>query len=108
MFKEWMKGPCLGPEDIKSNNKVPTEIIYFPELFDLLFDAEDQYDAFKDFWTFYYTSDMTTEEAEAILSNFARCESCGSWFDADELVDTETMIGGGVGYVCEDCAGTLG
>jgi hypothetical protein len=108
MLKEWMKGPFLGPENISSDNRVPSEIIYFPELFDLLFDVEDQYSAFVDFWTFYYTKDMTVKEAETILSNFSRCESCGAWFDTDELVDTETMIGGGVDYVCEDCANTLG
>ena len=108
MLKEWMKGPFLGPDDIVFNDKTPSEIIYFPELFDLLFDPENQYEAFVDFWTFYYTTDMTATEAQNILSNFTRCESCGSWFDADDLVDTETMVGGGVGYVCEDCAGTLG
>lgn len=36
------------------------------------------------------------EEAE-------RCEMCGQWFNLDELVDTEGMVNGGIGYCCDDC-----
>jgi hypothetical protein len=49
----------------------------------------------------------TYQDAKNILENFSRCSSCDEWYDRDELIDTEMMVGGGVGMVCESCVETL-
>lgn len=108
MLKEWMKGPFLGPEDIKSNDDTPDTITVYPELFARYFEDQDRYSAFHDYWINYQSDALSYDDVVDLLSNFTRCSSCEQWFDRDELLDTEEMIGGGVGYVCEDCAGTLG
>lgn len=35
------------------------------------------------------------------LEELEQCNLCGEWFN--ELTDTEGLINGGVGYVCEQC-----
>lgn len=37
------------------------------------------------------------------LEELKQCEICHEWFNEDELFDTEGMLNGGVGYVCEQC-----
>lgn len=32
-----------------------------------------------------------------------QCSQCEEWFDEDDLYDTEEAIGGGCGYLCEQC-----
>lgn len=32
-----------------------------------------------------------------------QCNICKEWFEEDELIDTEGMINGSVGKVCEQC-----
>jgi hypothetical protein len=107
-MKDWMKRPFLTPADIKSNDETPDIITVYPELFARYFDEQDMYSAFHSYWIYYHSDALSYNNVDDLLQNFKRCESCDSWFDADELIDTESMVGGGVGYVCEDCAGTLG
>ena len=45
---------------------------------------------------------------EFLNSEVLRCSCCEEPFAIDDMVDTETMVGGGVGYQCEGCAETLG
>lgn len=32
-----------------------------------------------------------------------QCDICNEWFFIDSLIDTDGMINGNVGYVCEQC-----
>lgn len=32
-----------------------------------------------------------------------QCDQCEEWFNEDELEDTSEAIGGGCGYLCEQC-----
>jgi hypothetical protein len=105
-MKDWMKGPFLNTSSYTS---VKDETItVYPDLFTQLFKPEDRYSAFDSYHTHYYDSNMTVEKTKVLLENFNQCASCNEWFDRDDLVDTEQMIGGGVGDVCEACADTLG
>lgn len=40
---------------------------------------------------------------EFYLQDYSRCESCENWFLYDDLTDTEGMLNGGIGKVCEQC-----
>ena len=35
------------------------------------------------------------------IKELEQCECCGNYFD--ELIDTDGMVNGGVGYLCEQC-----
>jgi len=35
--------------------------------------------------------------------NNQQCNICKEWFEEDELIDTEGMVNGSVGHVCEQC-----
>lgn len=107
-MKDWMKGPFLTPGDIKFNNSTPETITVYPELFAAYFDEKDVYSAFHSYWVYYHSEVLSFADVDSLLQNFTRCVSCEEWFDRDELVDTNEMIGGGIGYVCEACASTLG
>jgi hypothetical protein len=105
-MKDWMKGPFLNTSNYTS---VEDETItLYPDLFTQLFKPEDRYSAFDSYRNYYHDNNITTEKAKVLLENFSQCSSCDEWFDKDDLVDTEQMIGGGVGYACEACTGTLG
>jgi hypothetical protein len=106
MQKTWMSGPFL---DISHyTESVPKQITIYPELFEQLFNEQNRYSAFYDYFVFYHSSALTYTDAQAILENFTQCQCCEQWFDRDDLVDTEQMIGGGAGLQCEDCVSTLG
>jgi hypothetical protein len=105
MTKEWMNGPFLDISHYVDNT--PTTITIYPELFDQLFAPEDRYSAFYTYYTEYRSEMHTLKDVQDILANFTRCASCDNWSDRDELIDTETMVGGGVGMVCESCRETL-
>ena len=105
-MKAWMQGPFL---DITKYQTSELEVItLYPELFQQLFQSESRYSAFDAYRTFYHTSDMSYHDAKVLLENFVRCECCEQWFNRDDLLDTEQVVGGGVGLQCEDCAHTLG
>jgi hypothetical protein len=104
-MKDWMKGPFLDISKYKDTS--PATITLYPELFEQLFNDKDKYSAFLDYHDFYHSGRLSYTNVKALLENFTRCESCEQWFDQDDLIDTEQMIGGGVGHVCEDCTNTL-
>ena len=31
------------------------------------------------------------------------CDRCGEYIPSELLIDTEEYVGGGIGYLCEDC-----
>ena len=37
------------------------------------------------------------------IEELQKCDICHEYFLEDELVDTEGMLNGGVGYACEQC-----
>lgn len=106
-MKDWMKGPFLTPVDIQPNYETPDTITVYPELFAHYFDEQDIYSAFHSYWIYYHSDALSYSDVDSLLQSFTRCVSCEEWFDHNELVDTETMIGGGIGHTCEACAGTL-
>lgn len=105
-MKAWMQGPFLDITKYQTNE--PEIITLYPELFEQLFSATSRYSAFDDYRTFYHNDTLSYLDVKVLLENFVQCECCDGWFDRDDLVDTEQMIGGGVGLQCEDCAKTLG
>lgn len=105
-MKDWMKGPFL--DVTKYIDNTPATITVYKELFDSLFQEADKYSAFHDYWIHYHSDALSYTDVTELLENFKQCSSCSQWFDSDELVDTEEMMGGGIGYVCEACASTLG
>jgi hypothetical protein len=106
-MKAWMQGPFLDITKYASDD-IPTTITLYPDLFETLFDNTDRYNAFYNYRLFYHTDKMNYEEVKYLLENFKQCNSCVEWFDSNELIDTEELIGGGVGHVCEACLDTLG
>lgn len=38
------------------------------------------------------------------IEEMRECDRCGEYCLEDDLVDTEELAGGGIGYVCPDCA----
>lgn len=40
---------------------------------------------------------------ETDYEELKQCNQCEEWFNEDELYDTEEAIGGGCGYLCEQC-----
>jgi hypothetical protein len=105
MTKQWMSGPFL--DITKYADNTPETITVYPELFEELFVEADRYGAFYSYYVHYYSEMHTYQDAKNILENFSRCSSCDEWYDRDELIDTEMMVGGGVGMVCESCVETL-
>jgi hypothetical protein len=106
MVKDWSNAKFL--DITKYQTSEPTVITLFPDLFDSIFAEQDRLSAFINFKDFYYQSSMTEQDAKEILLSMKICETCEEWFVDDELIDTEMMVGGGVGLVCSDCASTLG
>ncbi len=37
------------------------------------------------------------------IEELMQCDICGEFFEEDELIDTDGMVNGSVGYVCEQC-----
>jgi hypothetical protein len=105
MKKEWMNGPFLDISHYVDNT--PTTITIYPELFEQLFAPEDRYSAFYTYYTEYRSEMHTHKDVQDILENFTRCSSCEDWCDKDDLIDTEEMINGGVGYICASCVDSL-
>ena len=105
-MKDWMKGPFL--EIKKTENTGPEVITLYPHLFKQLFDTTNRYSAFYDYQVFYHTDMRSENDVKVLLENFTQCQCCEQWFDRDDLIDTEQMIGGGTGLQCEDCVSTLG
>lgn len=105
-MKNWMKGPFL--DHTKYETTMSDTITLYPDLFQNLFDETSRYNAFYNYRVFYHTDSMSYEEVKYLLENFTQCNSCDEWFDQDELFDTEQIVGGGVGRVCEACIDTLG
>jgi hypothetical protein len=104
-MKDWMKGPFLDPS--KYLTDTPETISVYSEVFESLFNVTDRYSAFHDYWINYHSDALSYDDVVDLLSNFTRCSSCEQWFDRDDLIDTEEMIGGGIGYACEACVDTL-
>ena len=45
---------------------------------------------------------MTKEEL-ANMFDLEKCEMCGEYNFSEYLIDTDGMVNGGIGYVCENC-----
>lgn len=43
------------------------------------------------------------ENEDADIEELKQCPLCEEWFEEDELIDTEGLVNGSVGYVCEQC-----
>lgn len=37
------------------------------------------------------------------IEEMKKCDRCEEWFKEEDLTDTEEMIGGGIGDLCDDC-----
>lgn len=106
-MKDWMKGPFLTPADIPATI-IPESLNVYSDLFKQHFKPEEINGAFYDFYTKYYTTDMSYSDVNYLLSSFKKCSVCEEWESSDDMEDTTQMIGGGVGDVCSYCVGELG
>lgn len=50
----------------------------------------------------YLNGEMTKEEL-ANMFDLEKCEMCGEYNFSEYLIDTDGMVNGGIGYVCENC-----
>jgi len=50
-----------------------------------------------------YLNGEVKEEELADKFDLEKCEMCGSYNLSEDLRDTEGMVNGGIGYVCESC-----
>lgn len=37
------------------------------------------------------------------IEELSKCDLCDEWFEEEALIDTDGMVNGSVGYVCEQC-----
>lgn len=100
-MKDWIKGPFL--EVSRYKDSTPAVITVHKAMFDVIFEEQDRYSAFLDYMDIYHSEALSISDVQDLLQNFQRCASCETWYDRDDLVDTEQMIGGGIGMVCPDC-----
>lgn len=104
-MKDWMKGPFLNIGRYKDT--LSTTITEHKDLFDSIFNDEDRGSAFVDYMNMYHSEALSVSDVEDLLHNFQQCSSCETWYDADDLLDTEEQVNGGVGMVCGSCLDTL-
>lgn len=65
---------------------------------------EDYYGVSDLFGNYNYTElEVCPECGDEDLEELGACAICQEWFEKDELIDTDGMINGSVGYVCEQC-----
>ena len=38
------------------------------------------------------------------IEEMETCDNCGGYCLDSDLIDTEELVGGGIGYICPDCA----
>ncbi len=50
-----------------------------------------------------YLDGQDTEEELMSICGIVKCPECGQLVFEDELIDTEGMVNGGIGKVCEQC-----
>jgi len=50
-----------------------------------------------------YLNGGITKEELANMFDLEKCEMCGEYNLSEDLRDTEGMVNGGIGYVCESC-----
>ena len=105
-MKEWMKGPFLTPADIPVIT-IPESLNKYNSLFAKHFKSLDINGALYDFYVKYYSTDMSYEDVDYILSSFKKCAVCDEWESSDDMEDTTQMVGGGIGDVCSHCSTNL-
>jgi hypothetical protein len=81
---------------------ISQELIEYPEINEQT-SYEDLIDYLKeaDAKTKILIQDLTEEWYEE--RGLRKCHICNEWFEEDDLNDTEGLVNGGLGYVCDQC-----
>lgn len=54
----------------------------------------------------YLNGELKEQELLNIFE-LEKCEQCGNYNLKEDLFDTETIIDGGIGYICESCSNDI-
>lgn len=64
---------------------------------------KDIYDVENDFENVIHTETFVCPRCGGYFVELIKCDGCHNYFEEDELMDTESFINGGIGYVCRQC-----